>query len=139
MAENTYKSNTFKKPEKEKKGKGSKSQGTFSFAFFKDPRLKLAFGFFLIVTALFLFTSFISYLFTGKADQSVIQSILESSIFESGPETQNWLGLGGAITSHYMVFRWLGISAFFVPPLLFLLGFRLAFQRELIPTFSAFI
>ena len=47
MAENTYKSNTFKKPEKEKKGKSSKSQGKFSFAFFTDPRFKLAFGFFL--------------------------------------------------------------------------------------------
>lgn len=139
MAENTYKSNTFKKPDKEKKGKGSKSQGNFSFAFFKDPRFKLASGFFLIVLSLFLFTSFISYLFTGKSDQSVIQAIMDSSIIDSGYETRNWLGLGGAVTSHYMVFRWMGISAFFVPPLLFLVGFRLSFQRELLPTFSAFI
>lgn len=139
MAENTYKSNTFKKPDKEKKGKSSKSQGKFSFAFFTDPRTKLAFGFFLIVVSLFLFTSFISYLFTGKADQSVIQFIMDSSMIDSGLETQNWLGLGGAVAAHYMVFRWMGISAFFVPPLLFLLGFRLAFQRELLPTFSVFI
>jgi S-DNA-T family DNA segregation ATPase FtsK/SpoIIIE len=139
MAENTYKSNTFKKPDKEKKGKGSKSQGNNSFAFFKDPRLKLAFGFFLLILSVFLFTSFISYLFTGKADQSVVQGVLDSTIINSGKETRNWLGLAGAMASHYLVFRWMGISAFFVPPLLFLLGFRLSFQRELLPTFSAFI
>jgi S-DNA-T family DNA segregation ATPase FtsK/SpoIIIE len=139
MAENTYKSNTFKKPEKEKKGKGSKSQGKFSFAFFTDPRFKLAFGFFLVVTSLYLITAFASYLFTGKADQSVIASLMSTGVVDSGLETQNWLGLGGAIASHYMIFRWMGISAFLVPPLLFLLGFRMAFQRELVPTFSLFI
>ena len=47
MAQNTYKSNMFKKPEKEKKGKSSKSK--FKFDFLKDPRLKLAAGFFLQV------------------------------------------------------------------------------------------
>src|SRR5690349_6867645 len=139
MAENTYRSNTFKKPEKEKKGKSSKSQGKFSLKFFTDPRFKLAFGFFLVVTSLFLATAFVSYLFTGKADQSVIASLMSTDPLDAGRETQNWLGLAGAVTSHYMVFRWLGISAFLVPPLLFLLGFRMAFQRELLPTFQVFI
>lgn len=139
MAENTYKSNTFKKPEKERKGKGSKSQGKFNFAFFKDPRFKLAFGFFLIISAVYLFTAFVSYLFTGKADQSVIQSLLETQVLDSGKETENWLGLGGAITSYFMIFRWMGISGFLVPPLMFLLGFRMAFQRELVPIYSAFV
>jgi S-DNA-T family DNA segregation ATPase FtsK/SpoIIIE len=139
MAENTYKSNNFKKPEKEKKGRSSKSQGKFSFSFFTDPRFKLAFGFFLVVTSLFLLTAFVSYLFTGKADQSVIAALLTTGVADSGLETENWLGLAGAVTSHYMVFRWMGISAFLVPPLLFLLGFRMAFQRELLPTFSVFI
>ncbi len=54
MAENTYKSNTFKKPEKEKKSKASKSQSKFSFAFLTDPRFRLAIGFFLIITSLYL-------------------------------------------------------------------------------------
>jgi S-DNA-T family DNA segregation ATPase FtsK/SpoIIIE len=139
MAENTYKSNTFKKPEKEKKGKSSKSQSKFSFAFLKDPRFRLAIGFFLIITSLYLFVAFVSYLFTGKADQSVIESLQGSGVIESGRETDNWLGLYGALTSHYLIFRWLGISAFAMPPLLFLLGFRLVFQRELVPIFSVFV
>ncbi|HMJ71307.1 MAG TPA: DNA translocase FtsK 4TM domain-containing protein [Cyclobacteriaceae bacterium] len=139
MAENTYKSNTFKKPEKEKKSRSSKSQSKFSFAFLKDPRFRLAIGFFLIITSLYLFVAFVSYLFTGKADQSVIESLQGSGAIESGRETDNWLGLYGALTSHYLIFRWLGISAFAMPPLLFLLGFRMVFQRELLPIFSVFV
>ncbi len=139
MAENTYKSNTFKKPEKEKKSKSSKSKSRFSFDFFKDPRFILALGFFLLITSLYLFIAFLSYLFTGKADQSVILAFFDTSLAESGQEVDNWLGLYGAITSHFLVYQWLGISAFFIPPLLFLLGFKLVFKRELVSIFSAFI
>jgi len=139
MAENTYKSNTFKKPDKEKKSKGSKSKSKFSFEFLRDPRFVLAAGFFLIITSLYLFTSFLSYLFTGKADQSVVEALGTGSLVESGREADNWLGLYGAVTSHYFIFRWLGISAFFIPPLLFLIGFKWVFKRTLLPIFSVFI
>ena len=139
MAENTYKSNTFKKPEKEKKGRGPKSKSKFNFEFFTDQRFILAAGFFLIIASLYLFTSFLSYLFTGKADQSVVEALRGTGLIESGKEAENWLGLYGAVTSHYFIFRWLGISAFFIPPLLFLLGFRMVFKRELVPIFSVFI
>jgi DNA segregation ATPase FtsK/SpoIIIE, S-DNA-T family len=139
MAENTFKTNTFKKPEKEKKAKSAKSKSRFSLEFLKDPRFILAVGFFLIILSLYLFTAFLSYLFTGKADQSVIEALSDTSLVDSGKEASNWLGLYGAITSHYLIFRWLGVSAFFVPPLLFFLGFKLVFKRELVSLFSAFI
>lgn len=139
MAENTYKSNTFKKPEKEKKGKSPKSKFKFSFSFFQDPRFILASGFFFIIIALYLFTAFISYLFTGKADQSVVEALWNTNLLESGQEAENWLGLYGAITSHYLMFKWLGISAFAIPPLLFLVGFKMVFKRELLSIFSVFI
>jgi S-DNA-T family DNA segregation ATPase FtsK/SpoIIIE len=139
MAENTFKTNTFKKPEKEKKAKPGKSKSSFSLDFFKDPRFILAIGFFLISISLYLFTAFVSYIFTGKADQSVIEALGDTSVVDSGRETSNWLGLWGAITSHYMIFRWLGISAFFMPPLLFFLGFKLVFKRDLVQLFPAFI
>jgi S-DNA-T family DNA segregation ATPase FtsK/SpoIIIE len=103
MAENTYKSNTFKKPEKEKKSRSSKSTSKFSFAFLKDPRFRLAIGFSLIIISLYLFVSFVSYLFTGKADQSIILSLQDSGVVESGRETENWLGLYGAFTSNYLI------------------------------------
>ena len=148
MAENTYKSNTFKKPEKERKAKGgSKSKFNFSFGFFKDPRFVLASGFFLLIVSLYLFTAFISYLFTGKADQSLFFTGKEGlgfvdtflQIRSSEIVAENWFGHAGALVSHYFIFKWLGISAFFIAPLLFLLGFRMVFKRELLPIFSVFI
>jgi len=135
MAQNTYKSNTFKKPEKEKKGKSS-AKTKLSLGFFKDPRFKLAIGFFLMITSVFLFLSLLSYLFTGQADQSVVDAPSDASLIESGKEATNWLGLYGAITSHYFIFRWFGISAFFIPPLLFIIGFKVVFNRELLRIFS---
>jgi S-DNA-T family DNA segregation ATPase FtsK/SpoIIIE len=137
MAENTYKSNTFKKPVKEKKGKNGKS--SFNFEFFKDPRLVLTIGFILLISSIYLFTAFLSYLFTGKADQSVVEGLGQSGLIESGIEAENWLGLYGAVTSHYFIFRWFGIAAFLIPPVFFLLGFRLAFKRDLLPLLSVFL
>jgi S-DNA-T family DNA segregation ATPase FtsK/SpoIIIE len=133
MAQNTYKSNTFKKPEKEKKGKSS-SKTKFNLAFLKDPRFKLAVGFFMMIAGLYLFLALVSYLFTGKADQSVVEA--SDSLVESGREAENWLGYYGAVTSHYFVFRWFGISAFLIPPLLFIIGFRTVFHKQLLPVFS---
>lgn len=133
MAKNTYKSNTFKKADKEKKTRSSDSGSVFSI--FKDPRLKLAAGFFLIISALYMFFALLSYMFTGQADFSEVgnQQGLQS-IFDSlkGKEISNWLGLYGAIISHFFIFRWFGISSFFIPPLLFLVGIRLVFKKQLV-------
>jgi S-DNA-T family DNA segregation ATPase FtsK/SpoIIIE len=134
MAQNTYKSNTFKKSEKEKKGKSSKKK--FNFAFLKDPRMKLAVGFFLMIASTYLFLALLSYLLTGKADQSVVEALHDSTLLESGKEVENWLGLYGAVTSHYFIFRWFGVAAFFLPPLLFVLGFKIVFKRELLRIFA---
>ena len=133
MAQNTYKSNTFRKPEKEKKGKSSSK---FKFTFHKDPRLKLALGFFLMIVGLYLFLAMLSYLFTWRADESVVQAVRETSLWESGQDVANWLGLYGAVISHYMIFRWFGIAAFFIPPVLFFVGFKIVFDKEILRLFS---
>lgn len=132
MAKNTYKSNNFKKAKTEKK------PFKISFSFLKDRRLHLVFGFFLLVASIYLLTAFISYLFTGKADQSVIQAISETGVKASGLETENWLGLIGAYVSHYFIFVWFGISSFFIPPLLFIIGSKVVFRKEVLPSYSTF-
>jgi DNA segregation ATPase FtsK/SpoIIIE, S-DNA-T family len=131
MAQNTYKSNTFKK---EKKGKSSKTK--FSLSFFKDPRFKLAVGFFMMIVGLYLFLALFSYLFTGKADQSVVEALAETPLMESGKEAENWLGLYGAWISHLFIYRWFGVAAFAIPPLLFIVGFKIVFNRQLLPIYS---
>ncbi|UII34979.1 DNA translocase FtsK [Fulvivirga ulvae] len=134
MAKNTYKSNTFKQSKKEK----SKKKLKINFGFLKDKRFQLTFGFFLLISSLFLFTAFISYLFTGKADQSVVEAIGQTGMLQSGREADNWLGLYGAFISHYFIFRWFGLAAFFTPPLLFLIGYRIVFKKEIISIYSTF-
>jgi S-DNA-T family DNA segregation ATPase FtsK/SpoIIIE len=137
MAKNTYKANTVKGKEKEKKAR-KKFRLNVRFDFLKDRRLQLAFGFFLLISSLYLFTAFFSYIFTGRADQSVIEATAETGLQASAVETENWLGLFGAWTSYYFIFKWFGLSAFFVPPLLFLVGYWVLTQRKLISPYEAF-
>lgn len=137
MAKNTYKSNTFKTSDRDKKGKSQKLK--FGLGFFKDPRFKLAFGFFLLLLSVFLVTALVSYLFTGKTDQSIIETSQDPGLIQAGKEAENWLGFYGALVSHYFIFRWFGISAFFIPPLLFAWGYKVLFNKMLIPLFSVII
>jgi len=126
MAKNTYKSNSFKKQKKARK------KFFFKFGFFRDKRLHLTLGIFLLTLSFFLITAFISYLFTGKADQSVVESFFTTDIRESGFEIENWFGLLGAISSHYFIYKWFGIASFFIPPFLFLLGTYILFKKQLL-------
>ncbi|MDH5367515.1 MAG: DNA translocase FtsK [Cyclobacteriaceae bacterium] len=134
MAGNTYK-NTFKKPVTKKEKKKLK----FNLAFLEDKRFLLVSGFFLQIASIYFLTAFISYLFTGKADQSVVEAIQETGWIQSGLDADNWLGVYGAMISHYFIFQWFGIAAFFFPPLLFVWGYRIVFNRSLIHSGQAFI
>ena len=130
MAKNTYKSNTFKKPKKRKKSVKLKP------GFVSDRRFHLAFGFLLLSVSIFLVVSFVSYLFTGKADQSVVEAIGETGLINSGIETENWFKLLGALASHYFIFKWFGIASFLIPPILFLTGYKVVIGREILPIFK---
>ncbi|MBL7835344.1 MAG: DNA translocase FtsK 4TM domain-containing protein [Cyclobacteriaceae bacterium] len=138
MAENTFKTNTFKKPEKEKKGKSSKSKGKFNWSldFLKDPRFVLATGFVLIISSIFLFVSFVSFLFTWSADMSIIVPNGDSGVLEEAKEVQNWMRYLGAWSSHHIIYNGFGIGSFSIPVLLFIIGFKLAFKRTLLPIFQ---
>jgi S-DNA-T family DNA segregation ATPase FtsK/SpoIIIE len=125
MGKNTYKSNTFKKTKKERK------RIAFSLGFLKDRKLHLTAGIFLLTASFFLITAFVSYLFTGKADQSVVEAFSSTDIRESGFEIENWFGLLGAISSHYFIYKWFGIASFLIPPFLFLLGTYILFRKQL--------
>lgn len=124
MAENSY-----KKPQKKKKEKIKKSGAHLNFL--KDPRLHLAFGLFLLVLSGCLFLAFVSYLFTGKADQSVVQAWWgEASLIESGQEAQNWLGMLGASLSYLFIFRWFGVASFLFIPIFAFAGIKIVFKKE---------
>ena len=133
MTENTYK-NTFKKSSEKEKKEPIKWKSNF----IHDKRFQLVFGFFLILLSIYFLTAFFSYLFTGKADQSVVEAINQTGWIQSGLEADNWLGAYGAMISHYFIFQWFGLGAFLIPPFLFVLGYRVVFKKALIPSGVAF-
>ena len=132
MATNTYKNNA---PKKKKQGKS----GSFNFkpGFVNDKRFQISLGFFLLVSSFFLITAFISYLFTGKADQSIIEGFTLAEIREQGLEVENWFGLLGAYAADLFIFNWFGIASFLLPPLLFVLGYFVLFKKALVPVNKA--
>lgn len=139
MAANTYKKSTFKKPSKAPEAQTRRPR-RFSFAFLKDERWGLSFGIFFMMAAVFLFLAFMSYLFSGQADQSLVADPSAGPLTTKASEVENWLGYSGALLSQYFIFRWFGIGALFIPPFLFILGFRLSFKKSLVSLtrFSSF-
>ncbi len=103
------------------------------FGFLFDRRFHVSIGFLLMAFSFFLFICLLSYLFTGKADQSVVESVWNSELREAGLDADNWLGLAGALLSHYFIFKGVGISAFFFVPVFFLVGYKIVFRRTPIP------
>lgn len=82
------------------------------------------FGLFLLGGSIFLFLSFSSFLFYWKKDQSQL------IIFDKEIIAENLLGKIGAIASHYFIHCGIGISALFIPVLLFFTGLKILFSKK---------
>ncbi|EON77248.1 Cell division protein FtsK [Lunatimonas lonarensis] len=131
MAANTYKKNTFKKSPKASESP-KKAPRRFNMAILKDKRWGVSIGVALIFAAVFLMLAFLSYLFSGQSDQSVVVQSDGGPVSNRVGEVENWLGYTGAWLSHLFIFRWFGLGALFIPPFLFLVGFRLSFKKNLL-------
>jgi S-DNA-T family DNA segregation ATPase FtsK/SpoIIIE len=103
-------------------------------SFFKDERTQKSVGLLFILTSLYLFICFTSYLFTWKSDYSIIDGKSFSFIF-SGEEVtvKNWLGKLGGFTAHKFLKVWFGIASYVFPFLFFLFGIRILFKITLLP------
>ncbi|GAA4440321.1 hypothetical protein GCM10023188_37430 [Pontibacter saemangeumensis] len=119
------------KPKKPKRNWSFKmpSMPSFRIGFLHDRRFKLAIGFTFLLFSFFLTIAFVSYLFTGNADQSVVETVSGTGLKQSGQEAENWLGLVGAWVSHLFIYGWVGIGAFFFIPVMFFAGMRIVFKR----------
>ena len=78
---------------------------------------KLVLGSFLVITGLLLFIAFVSFLFTGEADQSTLADFASREI-----KTQNWLSKSGAWLSDFFIQRGFGVASFIFSGLVFLSG-----------------
>lgn len=140
MAQNTYKSNTFKSNQGKKPKTKRKLSFNLSVPFLKDRRVQLSVGFFLLLASVFILLACFSYLFTGRADQSVVEAFFAEgeSVQSLGREAANWMKLLGALTSHKLIFSWFGIGAFLIPPFLFILGYKIVWGKALMKLPRAF-
>ncbi len=122
MPQNTYRAKRSSNPRKRSR---LLHKGIFSI----DKRFRIAIGLCLQGLSLFLGAAFVAHLLHGKADQSVIESAHQLGIKVAGIEIRNWLGLVGALCGYFLMFRWLGITAFLLLPSIYLLGHRLVYGR----------
>ncbi|RDC63500.1 FtsK/SpoIIIE family DNA translocase [Adhaeribacter pallidiroseus] len=130
MNEPVNRNSTSPKPDKAVKARWTFPQlKFFNFSFLRDRRFHLLIGFTLLLTALYLLIAFVSYLFTGPADQSVVESLKTSDLKNSGLESENWLGLFGAWVSNYFIYEWVGVASFFIIPIIFFSGYKILFRR----------
>lgn len=123
MSRNTYRDH---RQSKLKKKKSRPVTGIFTV----DKRFRIAIGLLLQGMGCFLCIAMIAHLLHGKADQSVIESAQKLGIKVAGKEIRNWLGLVGAFCGYYLMFRWLGITAFLALPSIYLAGYYLAYSRH---------
>ncbi len=78
---------------------------------------KLIFGSLLIILGVLLFISFLSFLFTGREDQSILSQFPSRDV-----EAKNWARLFGAKLSDLFIVKGFGIPSFIFSGLLFLSG-----------------
>lgn len=116
MSEKKTKKTTESKP---KKGIG---------AFLKDEKFKITLGLIILFFAALLTVAFTSYFFTWNIDQSKEWSQVLSPSTE---QVDNWSGKTGAKLADFFINRGIGITAFCIPFMLFILGLRLIHIRLL--------
>lgn len=140
MAQNSYKSNTFKNDKSKKRVASAKFSPKISLPWLKDRRVQLSVGFFLLLISVFIFLACLSYFFTGKADQSIVEAFFAEgeSVKSLGRDAQNWMKLVGALVAHQLIFEGFGIASFFIPPFLFILGYKVVWGKALMKIPRAF-
>ena len=81
------------------------------------------FGFLLIVASVFLLASFCSYLFTGEADYSLLES--GADLANEAGQYKNVCGSWGANVAYFFLNKCFGLASFVIPIYMIILGFRM--------------
>lgn len=91
-----------------------------------SKRAKIIFGSFLILFAIGLLISFVSFLINWQADQSLLGDVLDRS-----EQAKNWLSKFGAFISHSLIYKGFGIPMLSLPVMLFITGIYLFLNLKL--------
>ena len=104
---------------------------------FHSERTNFILGAALFIIAGFMVWAFVSFLATGAADMSIIETPREGEILNQNHEFQNACGSVGAWTSYFFIKRCFGLAAFLIPVYIFLISLRLvrAYKVKLLKWF----
>lgn len=97
----------------------------------KDERTGKIAGALSLLTALFLFIAFTSYLFTWQEDQDVVHQFGVKIFATTDVKVTNLLGVLGAYTAHTLIFRGFGIASYLFCTFFFVLGMNLLFDKKI--------
>ena len=89
-------------------------------------KFKVVLGYILLFISIILFSSFVSYMFNWKVDQSNV-----NSLFDRDVQVENILGKVGASISHFFIFKLFGIGSFVIPIILFISSYFILFNKKI--------
>ena len=117
---------------KKKTSKNKSDNSAFSiseilgfFKIFQNERLHFFLGLLLFVISIYTALSFISFITTGAADQSVIENLRNGELANQNHEFANSCGSLGAYLSSYFIKHCFGLSAFLIPVTLFIVSLHM--------------
>jgi S-DNA-T family DNA segregation ATPase FtsK/SpoIIIE len=103
---------------KKKNDNSKPSNKKFKAPSFKlSNQQKLVFGSFLAFFGILLFIAFVSFFFTGEADQSSLSDFATREV-----KSENWLSKSGAWLSDLFIQRGFGVASFIIAVLIFISG-----------------
>jgi DNA segregation ATPase FtsK/SpoIIIE, S-DNA-T family len=137
---NKFQKNRYKERKKEQKANSEGQEFSWGVFrnFFKSQRLKKTLGLFLVISSFFLLLSFISYLFTWRADDDLLngRAFNWELLTDNNITTDNIMGRLGAIMAHLFIKQWFGIAAFLFILVFFISGVRLMIKTSLLPVWK---
>ncbi|NDW13238.1 DNA translocase FtsK [Bacteroides sp. 214] len=96
-------------------------------AFFTNESVRFVIGFAFASFALYLLLAFTSFLFTGAADQSVLENATAEQLASVDNKVSNYAGSRGAQVANYLINRCFGFASIFLP--IFLLAAALKMMK----------
>jgi len=99
----------------------------------KDERTSKILGAVCLLTAIFLFVAFTSYLFTWQEDQDMVQLWRTKLFSTTDVKVNNLLGYLGAFVAYQIMYNGFGVAAYLFCTFFFVLGVNLFFTK---PIFS---
>ena len=82
---------------------------------FNNERTDFILGLLLFVASVLVTIAMVSYLTTGKGDQSLLENLRPGEWLNTDRQFQNYCGSFGAITSHVLMTLNFGLAAFAIP------------------------